>query len=132
MERFPLPLGAWDGLRYFIVALAELSISLFCQILNFKTNVKLSIPVLIVMECKTPKTGLEVAQVCIEISTFVWCASFKLTIYLYFFTFIMVLCALSRDFTTILATQCRAFSKALKMPRFSPAQRGAEKQMTRA
>ena len=23
MERFPLPLGAWDGLRYFIVALPE-------------------------------------------------------------------------------------------------------------
>ena len=22
-ERFPLPLGAWDGLRYFIVALPE-------------------------------------------------------------------------------------------------------------
>ena len=26
LERFPLPLGAWDGLRYFIVALAEPSI----------------------------------------------------------------------------------------------------------
>ena len=26
MERFPLPLGAWDGLRYFIVALPEPSI----------------------------------------------------------------------------------------------------------
>ena len=26
MERFPLPLGAWDGLRYFIVALTEPSI----------------------------------------------------------------------------------------------------------
>ena len=25
LERFPLPLGAWDGLRYFIVALPELS-----------------------------------------------------------------------------------------------------------
>ena len=25
-ERFPLPLGAWDGLRYFIVALPEPSI----------------------------------------------------------------------------------------------------------
>ena len=25
-ERFPLPLGAWDGLRYFIVALSEPSI----------------------------------------------------------------------------------------------------------
>ena len=25
-ERFPLPLGAWDGLRYFILALPELSI----------------------------------------------------------------------------------------------------------
>ena len=23
---FPLPLGAWDGLRYFIVALPELSV----------------------------------------------------------------------------------------------------------
>ena len=28
-ERFPLPLGAWDGLRYFIVALPEPSIYLF-------------------------------------------------------------------------------------------------------
>ena len=26
VERFPLPLGAWDGLRYFIVALPEPSI----------------------------------------------------------------------------------------------------------
>ena len=26
LERFPLPLGAWDRLRYFIVALPELSI----------------------------------------------------------------------------------------------------------
>ena len=26
LERFPLPLGAWDGLRYFIVALHEPSI----------------------------------------------------------------------------------------------------------
>ena len=25
-ERFPLPLGAWDGLRYFIVALPKSSI----------------------------------------------------------------------------------------------------------
>ena len=23
LEKFPLPLGAWDGLRYFIVALPE-------------------------------------------------------------------------------------------------------------
>ena len=30
LERFPLPLGAWDGLRYFIVALPETSIQLFC------------------------------------------------------------------------------------------------------
>ena len=28
LERFPLPLCAWDGLRYFIVALPEHSISL--------------------------------------------------------------------------------------------------------
>ena len=28
-ERFPLPLGAWDGLRYFIAALPEPSIKLF-------------------------------------------------------------------------------------------------------
>ena len=28
LERFPLPLGAWDGLRYFIVALPEPSILL--------------------------------------------------------------------------------------------------------
>ena len=27
LERFPLPLGAWDGLRYFIVALPEPSIN---------------------------------------------------------------------------------------------------------
>ena len=26
LERFPLPLGAWDGLHYFIVALPEPSI----------------------------------------------------------------------------------------------------------
>ena len=26
LERFPLPLGVWDGLRYFIVALREPSI----------------------------------------------------------------------------------------------------------
>ena len=26
LERFPLPLGAWDGLRYFIMALTEPSI----------------------------------------------------------------------------------------------------------
>ena len=26
LERFPLPLGAWDGQRYFIVALPEPSI----------------------------------------------------------------------------------------------------------
>ena len=26
LERFPLPLGAWDGLSYFIVALPEISI----------------------------------------------------------------------------------------------------------
>ena len=29
MERFPLPLGAWDGLRYFIVALPEPSYNYF-------------------------------------------------------------------------------------------------------
>ena len=29
MERFPLPLGAWDVLRYFIVALPEPSINYF-------------------------------------------------------------------------------------------------------
>ena len=27
MEKFPLPLGAWDGLRYFIVALPEPSVN---------------------------------------------------------------------------------------------------------
>ena len=26
LKKFPLPLGAWDGLRYFIVALPEPSI----------------------------------------------------------------------------------------------------------
>ena len=30
-ERFPLPLGAWDGLCYYIVALPEPSIYLFYQ-----------------------------------------------------------------------------------------------------
>ena len=29
LERFPLPLGAWDGLRYFIVALPEPSYNYF-------------------------------------------------------------------------------------------------------
>ena len=29
LARFPLPLGAWDGLRYFIVALPEPSINNF-------------------------------------------------------------------------------------------------------
>ena len=29
LERFLLPLGAWDGLRYFIVALPEPSINYF-------------------------------------------------------------------------------------------------------
>ena len=29
LERFPLPLGAWDGLLYFIVALPEPSIIYF-------------------------------------------------------------------------------------------------------
>ena len=32
LERFPLPLGAWDGLRYFIVALPEPSIDYFMKI----------------------------------------------------------------------------------------------------
>ena len=32
MERFPLPLVAWDRLRYFIVALPEPSIQLFFEI----------------------------------------------------------------------------------------------------
>ena len=31
LERFPLPLGAWDGLRYFIVALPEPSIIFLCH-----------------------------------------------------------------------------------------------------
>ena len=29
LERFPLPLGAWDGLRYFVVAFPEPSIRYF-------------------------------------------------------------------------------------------------------
>ena len=32
LERFPLPLGAWDGIRYFIVALPEHSIYFFGQL----------------------------------------------------------------------------------------------------
>ena len=34
MERFPLPLGAWDGLRYFIVALPEPSINYFASMVR--------------------------------------------------------------------------------------------------
>ena len=34
-ERFPLPLGAWDRLRYIIVALPEPSIYLFCCFIVF-------------------------------------------------------------------------------------------------
>ena len=33
-ERFPLPLGAWGGLRYFIVALPEPSINYFSMEMN--------------------------------------------------------------------------------------------------
>ena len=36
LERFPIPLGAWDGLRCFIVALPEPSIYLF----NFQNIIK--------------------------------------------------------------------------------------------
>ena len=32
LERFPLPLGAWDRLRYFIVALPEPSINYFSYV----------------------------------------------------------------------------------------------------
>ena len=32
MERFPIPLGAWDGLRYFIVTLPEPSINYFTSL----------------------------------------------------------------------------------------------------
>ena len=35
LERFALPLGAWDGLRYFIMALPEPSILLFFILSNF-------------------------------------------------------------------------------------------------
>ena len=34
LERVPLPLGAWDGLRYFIVALPEPSINYFAKSLK--------------------------------------------------------------------------------------------------
>ena len=34
LERFPLPLSAWNGLRYFIVALPGSSIYLLCIISN--------------------------------------------------------------------------------------------------
>ena len=37
VERFPLPLGAWDGLRYFIVALPGPSI-LFCECVALLTT----------------------------------------------------------------------------------------------
>ena len=40
-ERFPLPLGAWDGLRYFIVALPEPSYNYFgpkCKRYRLNTN----------------------------------------------------------------------------------------------
>ena len=36
ISTFPLPLGAWDGLRYFIVAVPEPSIELF---FNYQRNV---------------------------------------------------------------------------------------------
>ena len=32
LERVPLPLGAWDGLRYFIVALPEPSVNYFLKV----------------------------------------------------------------------------------------------------
>ena len=38
LEGFPLPLRAWDGLRYFIVALPEPSINYFVR---FKINTKI-------------------------------------------------------------------------------------------
>ena len=34
LERVPLPLGAWDGLRYFIVTLPEPSINYFVKSLK--------------------------------------------------------------------------------------------------
>ena len=40
LERFPFPLGAWDGLRYFIVALPEPSILLFYQFQLIFLNTK--------------------------------------------------------------------------------------------
>ena len=35
LERFPLPLGAWDGLRYFIVAPLSLPYNYFALCLPF-------------------------------------------------------------------------------------------------
>ena len=37
LERIPLPLGAWDGLRYFIVALPEPSIHVYSGV-SFRTD----------------------------------------------------------------------------------------------
>ena len=39
LERFPLPLGAWDGLRYFIVALPEPSYNYFSNQIFVDTHV---------------------------------------------------------------------------------------------
>ena len=54
LERFLLPVGAWDGLRYFIVALSELSIFSFhadfdFDIVNFRSLIAKSLDVPLMM-----------------------------------------------------------------------------------
>ena len=39
LERFPLPLDAWDGLRYFIVALPEPSINYFVDFARYNQTI---------------------------------------------------------------------------------------------
>ena len=43
MERYSLPLGAWDGLRYFIVALPEHSIYLFYKFFFYRLALLLKV-----------------------------------------------------------------------------------------
>ena len=65
MERFPLPLGAWDGLRYFIVALPEPSINyvlkdrsiLFSLSFVFLLLSELVVSKLVVYSLDTPEFG---------------------------------------------------------------------------
>ena len=62
LERFPLPLGAWDGLRYFIVALPEPSIN------NFATELRPLIDVRILFLLNILRTNRQIeTKFCIHI-----------------------------------------------------------------